>query len=67
MSRKHYIEIAQVIRQQIEATDNRIVLAPVRVALREVAESLAYMFKVDNSRFDRSRFMDACGLTSEGN
>lgn len=33
-----------------------------RAALREVSEKLAAIFAVGNSRFDRARFMRACGF-----
>ena len=58
MSRKHYIEVAKVIQDQMLLNGGQ----RTETVLKAVAESLADMFKQDNPRFDRSRFMDACGL-----
>lgn len=33
-----------------------------RAALREISEKLAAIFAVGNPRFDRARFMRACGF-----
>lgn len=62
MSRKHYIKIAKVIRSEVEKAEVSSLLPETVNALTEVADSLATMFKADNSNFDRARFMDACGL-----
>lgn len=66
MSRKHYREAAEVIREQVEQVKRddlgSIPTAVATDALRAVAAGLAVMFKADNSRFDRYKFMDACGL-----
>jgi hypothetical protein len=48
MTRKHYQAIAEAIRQGTE---------PVTLV-----ELLMDIFEADNPRFDRARFMDACGL-----
>jgi len=61
MSRKDYVEVARIIRDRVE--DAQAVGSLItQHALANLAESLADMFKSDNSNFDRSRFMDACGL-----
>lgn len=53
LTRRHYIEIAKIIAnaQRQNTTEQ---------ALDHVAEDLADMFKRDNSRFDRVKFIDAC-------
>ena len=64
MSRKHYTEVAEIIKAEIDGIDS--VNDPFGVgahsALSNVADNLADMFKRDNSAFDRARFLDACGL-----
>jgi hypothetical protein len=62
MSRKHYIEVAKVIRSEVEKAEASSLLPETVQALTVLAEELADMFKADNSRFDRARFMTACGL-----
>lgn len=61
MSRKHYREAADVIRGRVETARANGNTATVN-ALLGVAGDLATMFKADNSRFDREKFMEACGL-----
>jgi hypothetical protein len=63
MSRKHYQETAAIISAERAVWDHT---PQVQTALREVAGELAAMFKRDNSRFDRSKFMEAAGF-GEGN
>jgi hypothetical protein len=56
MSRKDYEKIAgllDALRSSGEC-DN--------CTLEEVARGLAVIFHVDNPRFDRDRFMEACGV-----
>lgn len=48
MSKKHYKELAEIIR----TTDNK----------REFINSLCSFLKRDNSNFDKQRFLDACGI-----
>jgi hypothetical protein len=63
MTRKHYIEAAKVIAEQIEFTRqfNNGKIEQHRIAATvQIANGLADMFKRDNPRFDRERFLDAC-------
>lgn len=58
MSRKTYIELARVIREHTPRADlvrGDILLGSIAYALVEVCEQ-------DNPRFDRERFLIACGL-----
>ena len=57
MSRKDYIATAGILNA-------RRTLHP-GVALL-IARDLADMFSRDNPRFDRGRFLAACGFSSEG-
>jgi hypothetical protein len=52
MSRKHYIAVAERIR--------RIDTRPAR---EQIAHDMADIFAEDNPRFDRARFLEACGVT----
>lgn len=58
MSRKHYQDAAEVIRRGVNDADS---YEGVAIA-RGIATGLADMFKRDNSRFDRSKFLEAAGL-----
>lgn len=64
MSRKDYEAAAAVIANGVKhAQDNTPVQRKAKLyALREVAGGLASMFARDNGRFDRDKFMTACGL-----
>lgn len=54
MSRKDYERMAQALRiSQKEASID---------VLRTIADELAIVFKSDNPRFDKDKFMVACGL-----
>lgn len=58
MTRKHYRAIAEVIRQ---TADNSPTFME-RARVREIAEGLASVLAADNPRFQRSRFLEACGV-----
>jgi hypothetical protein len=55
MSRKHYVAIAAAI-----ADVRRFTKDPAALAL--VANRLADVLALDNDKFDRSRFLCACGV-----
>ena len=55
MTKKDYVAIAKVIH------DNYGV-SPSDVAREKIALALADVFKLDNPRFDRVRFLVACGV-----
>lgn len=57
-----FTEQARLFRAQEHARDDRIKAA--ERALRMVAEAIAEECYLDNPRFDRDRFMAACGLPS---
>lgn len=62
MTRKHYREVAEIIRSQWQEArrlpkNERI---EVQTALMLVASGMATMFQIDNSRFDREKFLAAC-------
>jgi hypothetical protein len=63
MSRKDYEAIAEAIKSEREnqwreaAPDSLPVLA-----LRSMAQRVARVFEADNPRFDRGRFLRACGF-----
>jgi hypothetical protein len=67
MSRKHYRQAAELISNALESVseDNDVEQAvrdKTTAAVKDVADGLADMFRADNSRFNRSQFMAACGL-----
>lgn len=55
MTRKHYVMIADRIRRNGEAGMDALTLAC-------LANDLAYEFAAENPRFDRERFIEACGV-----
>lgn len=62
MSRTHYREVAEIIKRQRELAPPTQAGYAVAGVLANVASELADFFKRDNSRFDRAKFMEACGL-----
>ena len=65
MTKKHYELIASNIREVYEYqkdNDGRGSKAIKQGAIRVVADSLADSFAFDNPRFNRERFLTACGI-----
>jgi hypothetical protein len=60
MTRKDYKAIAKCIKEELEACENEGEMD----TLGRVAKSLCGVFREDNGRFDRERFLIACGLIS---
>ena len=57
MSKKHYEQIARIIREAKDRNDKSS-----QVAVDEVAKEMAVTFKMDNSNFNGVRFLNACGI-----
>ena len=58
MSRKHYIKVAKIIKDNT-LDDNGKMLPTLNKTL--LVSELCTMFKADNNNFDVVRFVDACG------
>jgi len=54
MTKKDYVMIAKTISNMDECIDGQ--------SLRILAEAFAIELKEDNARFDRARFLTACGV-----
>lgn len=54
MTRKDYVIIADVIKNLDECIDS--------YALEALADNMADALQGDNPRFDRARFLSACGV-----
>ena len=61
MTKKHYEAIANIVRNCIEADTHMLHGANVK-ALETQAHMLADYFASDNPRFNRIRFLTACGV-----
>ena len=66
MTKKHYIAVAALIKREtdyVNTLDNDPWEAAASYCpVARVAEGLADLFKADNARFDRERFLSACGV-----
>jgi hypothetical protein len=51
MSRKHFVQLAQAVRTISDPSERR-----------RAAELIADVCAASNSRFDRARFLHACGV-----
>lgn len=77
MTRKDYVMIAETLRQLLDDIARegesesesmgdhiRAVIYGRRLGVRHAALRLADQLRQDNPRFDRTRFIEACGLTA---
>jgi transposase len=66
MSRKQYRDMAAVIQAERNVGHNdglpTEIIIGIDLATRNIASGLATVFEIDNPRFDRDRFMEACGI-----
>lgn len=60
MSRKDYVLIAGVFKARLDGGD-----CDERHCVVQLAKEMAKAFRQDNERFDKSRFLLACGLTDD--
>lgn len=60
MTRKDYVAIAAAIRREVEQWPEH---GTHWNMARAIADSVAAAMKADNPRFDRERFLSACGFT----
>jgi hypothetical protein len=63
MTRKDYVLIAQVIKAQIDMSD-KFQEELSKVGAQNIAYDLAWKLSEDNPRFDRGRFLQACGVNN---
>lgn len=64
MSRKDYVAIAAAIKRHAEAGGLGDAGVLYNNGAKNVARDLADIFERDNYRFQRSRFIEACGAAS---
>lgn len=57
MTKKHFEAFAQVLRPYVERADEQD-----RTTVLSIVETIADTFQYENPRFDRARFLRACGL-----
>lgn len=58
MTRKDYVAIAAAVRASLSATPGK--QAP--LLAQNIVESIACVMERDSPRFDRERFLKACGV-----
>jgi len=59
MTRKDYVLLADAIKNARKVEDD---MGTVLVSVAHLAHTLATELEIDNSRFDRARFLTACGV-----
>lgn len=64
MTKKHFEAVAKRIRSDIDETRENFPakIDEILVSARYAADIVAMVAAADNPRFDRARFMTACGL-----
>lgn len=63
MSRKDYQNMAETIRQSLDA---RLEGKSSGWIIEQIVDGMVQMFAANNPRFDRQRFYSACGLDENG-
>jgi hypothetical protein len=61
MTRQDYVKIADVLASHMEVSDHFHSETYAEI-IEFVAKDLAHMLKADNPRFDREKFLTACGV-----
>lgn len=61
-TKQHYKAIAEIIKGQKELADVFVAKQFVIQRISDIAAGLAGYFAEDNPRFDREKFLVACGL-----
>ncbi len=61
MSKKHYKQIAEILKRRKHAEDTATAVA-VNCSLALVAYELCPILKLDNNNFQRQKFLTACGV-----
>jgi hypothetical protein len=61
MTRKHYEQLAKMIRQHRQDDDGTN-----SATIASIADSLACICESDNPRFNRETFFTACGMDADG-
>ena len=62
MTRKDYVKIAEVIRNEVDNLNKWNKEATAKDVILGIADGLSSVFREDNINYDRNRFMDACNL-----
>ena len=62
MTRKHYIAVAKIVKDNTLVKSGKMLPTLNKTAL---VSELCTMFKADNSLFDRQRFIDACDVAGD--
>lgn len=64
LTKKHYKTIADIIKSQHQKTYPNMPIADnaFNIAKSSISQELADYFATQNPRFDRQKFLDACGL-----
>lgn len=57
MTRKDYVATAEILGVLVASVDGKAL-----EAVLDTVDEFAEMFKKDNERFDRTRFLNACGV-----
>lgn len=59
MTKKDYIALAAALKAEVDGSDNDYRTAGIEAA----AKAMASVLRADNPRFDRDKFLAACGFT----
>jgi len=63
MSKKNYVSIANTLRYyylRVIASNDEYAI----ITIKNMIDDFAYYFEIDNPRFDRNKFYEACGYST---
>lgn len=67
MQKRHFEMIARTIKARMDQGNSAPAMAWRKAALEEIARDFADELEQQNDRFDRDRFLTACGVEDYGN
>lgn len=62
MTKKDYVAIARIIKQGLKVNEKPYSSTPLNDVVNGIVVALADYCQCDNPRFDRSKFVAACGF-----
>lgn len=64
MTTRDFVRIANIVAAEANKPGGAVEVGDRRIVCHNIASGLADLAKQSNPRFDRARFMNACGFTS---
>ena len=66
MTKKNYVALAAAIKSKLPVTVVSVPDASFRFGVEATAHAIADVLALDNPKFERDRFLEACGVYRKG-